>query len=472
MTKPLSHPSGSRQAWLLPILCLFTVTFFVYRDLGLRMIGSYLVLFLVFSAHLLARLRNNEPLRSTPITLASAVLVLMFVLQFLRPDARRDESTLSYFISIVICISYILLDPARDRDMRLSEKILYGAAIAMAAYVLIFTSLPELYLALIYPHLSKAAQIYHDAFFPQGYGICLGNYSYTDYVLFLGICMCSINLAVKPRSLRSIAANGLSLALLLPAMVILGRRGELLAMLIAIAALVLALCTRRRRRQLLIGGTLLAALMLGLVVLFLPQLKQIAILERYIVTIENLMSGQDISSGRLTLYQIASRAFLEKPLLGIGWDQFYSLVPKEYQSITSVPVEDVHCVYLQFLCETGIVGTVLLMTPICYLFLTTVRLLNATKHMEDQTPLKYASFSFLLQFFLLFLGLYDPTFQKSVFWYFYAAALMFANTAMLRSGWRPTGPVSRALEQLNLHLAPLGSRIWQLLRSPWRTENL
>ena len=467
MSKQTPKPAGNRQAWLLPILCLFAVTIFVYRDLGLRMIGSYLALFLVFSVHLLGRLRSNEPLRSTPITLASALLVLMFVLQILRPDARRDESTLAYFISIMIGTAYILLDPARDRDMRLSGKILYGASMAMAAYVLIFTFLPELYRSLVYPHLSKSAQVYHDAFFPQGYGICLGNYSYTDYVLFLGIAMCSINLAVKPRTIRSITVNGLSLALLMLAMLILGRRGELLATLIAIAVLVLVLCTRRQRRLLLVGGTLLAAAMVGLIILFLPQLKQIAILERYIVTIENLMSGQDISSGRLTLYQIASRAFLEHPIVGIGWDQFYTLVPQDYQTIASVFVEDVHCVYLQFLCETGIVGTVLLMVPICYLFLTTLRLMNAAKHMEDRMPLKYASFSFLLQFFLLFLGLYDPTVQKSVFWYFYALALMFANAAMLRSGWRPTGPMSRALEQLDLRLTPLCGRIWQLLRMPW-----
>lgn len=448
MTKPTIKPAGERYAWLLPILCLFTVTFFVYRSFDVRMIGSYLILVLIFVLHLFDRLRHDEPLRFTPITLASAVLMLMFLVQFLRPDSHRNESNLAYFIGMTVCVSYTLLDPVRERDLRLSGRILYCASMGMAAYVLVFTFLPELFLSLVYPHLSESARSYYDYFSPQGYGTCLGNYSYSDYVLFLGMALCCIRLAVKPRTFRSILLHGLSLVLLLLAMVTLGRRGELLAALAAIAALILALCSRRRRMQLLAGGTILAAAAFGLMVLFLPQLKQIAILERYMATIESLLSGQDFTSGRLTLYQIAFRAFRENPILGIGWDQFYTLVPDGYQTVPTIPVEDVHCVYLQFLCETGIVGTVLLMVPIFYLFLTTARLLNAAKHMEDTRPLCYACFSFLLQFFLLFLGLYDPSLQKSVFWYLYALALITANAAMVRSGWRPSGPVSRGLQWL------------------------
>ena len=469
MTNPTPRSAETRQAWLLPILCLFTVTFFVYRDYGLRMIGSYAVLSLVFCAHLFDRLRHDEPIRLTPVTLASALLVLMFLVQILRPDSRRDESNLAYFISMMFCIGYTLLDPARDRSLRLSGRILYGAAMAMAACVVLFTMLPQLYRELVYPHLSISAQSYYDYFFPQGYGVCLGNYSYTDNVLFLGMAVCLAALAGKPRTPGAIAVGGVSLAFLLLAMVVLGRRGELLAALLAVAVLILALCSPRRRRQLLLGGTLLAAVLFGLLILFLPQLKQIAVLERYIVTVESILSGQDFTSCRLTLYQIAVRAFRANPILGIGWDQFSSLVPEGYQTLAASPIEDVHCVYLQFLCETGIVGTVLLTAPMLYLFVTTARLLNAAKALEDRTALGCASFSFLLQFFLLFLGLYDPTVQKAVFWYFYALALIAANAAMLRSGWRPTGPVSRALERLTRLLTAAGSRIWDLLRTPWKT---
>lgn len=468
MTKHPQKSTGNRPSWLSPVLCLFTVTFFIYRVFDIRMIGSYLILSLFFGWHLFDRLRHNEPLSLTPITLGTAVLVLMFLLQYLRPDSRRDNSDLAYCISTLICIAYLLLDPARDQDMHLSEKIMYGASMILAVYVIVFTLLPELFFSLVYPHFSEATQIYHDAFANQGYGICLGNFTYTDYVLFLGMAVCCARLAVTPRESRTALITGLSLAFLLLAMLLLGRRGELLAAMLAIAILVLALCTRRRRKQLIVGGTLLAAAMCVLTLLFLPQLKQITVLERYIVTIERLLSGQDITTGRMTLYLIAIQAFRENPIWGIGLDQFRTLVPSGYQTIPVLPIEDVHCVYLQFLCETGIVGTVLLVTPMFYLFFTTTRLLKAAKYMEDPAILRFAAFSFLLQFFLLFLGLYDPSFQKAVFWYIYTPALMFANAAMVRSGWRPTGPMSRLIDRLSARLSPVVTRLWHILRFPWR----
>lgn len=470
MTKHPQKRTGNRQAWLLPILCLFTVTFFIYRVFDIRMISSYLTLALFFTLHLFDRLRHDEPIRLTPITLATGLLVLTVLAHFLRPDARRIDADLAYCISTMICVAYLLLDPARDRDMYLSEKILYCAALAFGAYVVVFTFQPELFSRLVYPHFSETTRIYHDAFAGQGYGVCLGNFTYTDYVIFAGMAVCCARLAVKPRTSRVILTNGLSLAFLLLAMLVLGRRGELLAALLAVAILVLALCTRRRRRQLLVGGALLAAAAAVLTMLFLPQLKQVAVLERYIVTVEKLLSGQDVTTGRMTLYQIAWQAFLEHPILGIGWDQFYTLVPPSYQNIPVLPIEDVHCVYLQFLCETGIVGTVLLTVPLFYLFLTTVRLMKAAKYMEDPSVLRFAVFSFLLQFFLLFLGLYDPSFQKAVFWYIYTLALMFANAAMLRSGWCPTGPLSRGLQWLADRLKPLCGWVWSLLRKPWTEE--
>ena len=91
-------------------------------------------------------------------------------------------------------------------------------------------------------------------------------------------------------------------------------------------------------------------------------------------------------------------------------------------------------------------------------------MLRAAKYLEDKTPLRFAVISFLLQFFLLFLGIYDPSFQKIVFWCFYALALLLLKAAAARAGWQPTGPVSRLWGRL----APAGEWLWKLLRTPWK----
>ena len=454
------------------ILAIFTCTFFYYRDFGLRMLYGYGVLSVMLILLLLDRLRRNEPLVQTPISMASAALVLVILLQYLRPGARRDEDTIAYFISMVICLSYVLLSPNEHNDLRRACTAMYLGAMAMAAFVVVFTFLPELFLHLVYPLLSITAQRYYDFFAPLGYGVSLGTYSYTDYVLYLGMAVCCADLAVKPRTNRRIVRNSLSLAFLLLAMVILGRRGELLAALVATGLLVLALCSRRKRRIILLAGALCAIGGIALVLILLPYLSKIPVLARYVETVEQILSGTDFTSGRGPLLALAVTGFLSKPIFGLGWGQYIQLSAQLGMCDTDGNlIEDCHNIYLQFLCETGIVGTVLLLIPIFYLLYTTCRMLKVAKDTEDFTALRLASISFLLQVFLLLLGFYDPSFQKIVFWCFYALALMCSNGALILSGWRPTGPVSRWLDHLAAILSPIGDRAWNAIRTPWKEGN-
>ncbi len=461
----LRRPRKTGGSSLALVLAIFTCTFFFYRDFGSRMIYGYAVLGLILAVHLLNRLRRNDPIRLTPVTLATALLALVIGIHFLLPGARRDVDTLSYFISMVICLGYVLVAPADHRDLRRAEGAMHIGSLAMAAFVVVFTLLPGLFLKTVYPLLSETAQRYYDFFAPLGYGVSLGTYSYTDYVMFLGVAVCCADLAVKPRTGRRIAAGLLTMGAILLAMVVLGRRGELLAAIVAVTVLVLALCSRKKRRIILIAGGITAAVVLALVVLFLPQLGQIPVLARYVETVEQLLSGADITSGRGPLLAVAVAGFKAHPIFGVGWGQYVQLSAQVGMCDTDGNlIEDCHNIYLQFLCETGIVGAVLLLIPIFYLLLTTCRLLRHAKTLEDKEPLRLVCLSFLIQFFLLFLGLYDPSFQKIVFWCFYALALLMLNGAMLRSGWRPTGPMSGLLDRAAAMLSPAGGWLRSKLR--------
>ena len=454
------------------ILAIFVCTFFLYRDIGFRMIYGYALLAVLLLLHLLDRLRRNESPVQTPITMASTVLMLVILLHYLRPDARRDDDTIAYFISMAICMAYLLLSPGEESGLSRSRKVMYAGSMAMAAFVVVFTFLPELFVRLVYPVITDSARLYYDFFAPLGYGASLGGYSYTDYILYIGMAVCCADLAVKPRTGRRIAGNSLSLAFLLLAMVILGRRGELLAALVSTGLLVLALCSRRNRRIILLAGAVCAVGGIALVLALLPYLHHIPVLARYVETVEQILSGADFSSGRGVLMGAAIQGFLAHPILGMGWGQYLQLTAQiGICEPNGKLMADCHNIYLQFLCETGIVGALLLLIPIFYLLITTTRLLMAAKTMEDKEPLRYAAISFLLQTFLLVLGLYDPSFQKIVFWCFYGLALMFANAALIRSGWRPTGPMTRALTALADRLAPVEGRIWNAIRTPWKEGN-
>ncbi|MBR7178012.1 MAG: O-antigen ligase family protein [Oscillospiraceae bacterium] len=449
---------------LCPVLAFFTCTFFFYRDFGFRMIYGYGVLGMILALHLLRRLGRNEKPDGSPVTVGAGILAAVILLHFLLPGARHDVDTLSYQISMLICMAYVICSLGESRRALGACRVMHLGALGMAAFVVVFTLLPGAFLKFVYPLLSETARRYYDFFAPLGYGVSLGTYSYTDYVLFLGAAVCCGDLAVKPRTRRRILADGISLALILIAMVVLGRRGELLAAVLAVLVLVLALCSRKKRRIILISGAVLGALAATLVLLFLPALGKVPVLARYVETVEQLLSGGDITSGRGALMKVAMDGFRSNPIFGVGWGQYVRLSAQIGMCDTDGNlIEDCHNIYLQFACETGIVGAVLIIAPIVYLLWLTCRMLREAKYLEDKNPLRFASISFLIQFFLLFLGLYDPSFQKIVFWCFYGLALLMLKVSMTMSGWKPTDPVSRMLGKLAGWIAVPGNWIWDKL---------
>ena len=58
------------------------------------------------------------------------------------------------------------------------------------------------------------------------------------------------------------------------------------------------------------------------------------------------------------------------------------------------------------------------------------------------------------------MGLFDPTFQKIVFWCFYGIALLFQAAALELEGHTPDDPVSRLLNKLIRLCAPPFVLVW------------
>lgn len=73
--------------------------------------------------------------------------------------------------------------------------------------------------------------------------------------------------------------------------------------------------------------------------------------------IASLFDGGDITNGRLYFYQFAIKWFKESPVWGIGWDGFkYRLNLEQGAYVGFISYMSAHNVYLQVLCEFGIVG--------------------------------------------------------------------------------------------------------------------
>ena len=423
---------------LLLILSIFTATFFVYRDFGIRMILGFGVL----GAFLLADTAQRLPKRSLPqihpVRVAMLMLAAVVTANFLRPDSQHSTDTVSYIIAMVICTGFVWLWRENDRECGWVLKLLLGAACAVTAFVVAYLLFPEPVYGFLYPRLTPVAQHYFDYFLPFGYGISLGGYTFTAYLIFCGIAVCWGRIAAQKWNRASFLWLGL-IFLFGFAILTLGRRGELLMAVVLCAAMVLLLCRPKVRIALILGGIATAALGIWAFVRFLPQFKEIDFLYRYVRTVENLLNGYDFTSGRTGLFALAIEGFRSAPLFGIGFDQFHTLVNPLLTDIEGNVMQDAHNIYLQMLCETGIVGTVLTLAPLFWLLVTTFRALSFARKREGRRGTEPLTVSLLIQSYLLLLGLLDPTFQKIVFWCFYGIAAMLLIVGMDQAGFRKEG---------------------------------
>ena len=463
MTRSPLRPTENRRDWLLPILSLFTVTFFVYRDFDIRMLYGYALLALILGVHVLRRLWDDRAPALDPIRMALVLLALAVLVNFLRPDSHHNSDSLSFIISMVICCGFAVLSRPTEKLARITLWVCFAGAVGITAFIHFFQLNPWYFWNWFMMKVSDTAANYTAYYIPKGYSFTLGGCTQTDYTLFLGLAVCCAYLVCGRKfDWKSAVAAGLG-AVFFYSILIVGRRGELLGAAACLAILVLALCNKKQRRVLIVGGIIAAAVGFAAVVALMPWLKQIPALHRYVWTVEWMLKGYDITSGRTELYALAWRAFLANPLFGLGWDNFYTVIPESFQSLHGQNiVEDVHNIYLQFLAETGIVGTPFLIAPLFYIYWQVVRQFSRLKGCaaELRTARMFCTVSFLIQSFLLVMGLIDPTFQKIVFWCFYGIAVLLQCTALELEGHTSDDPASRWLHKLIRFCAPPFVLVW------------
>ena len=450
----------SRYDWLFPILCLFTVTFFVYRDFEVRTLYGYAFLMLALGLNVLGRLVADRPPVLDSVRTGLLLLAAVVLVNVLRPDSRHNMDVFLYLVSMAICCGFVVLSRPNEKTAKLALGLCFGGAVGITAFVLFFEFNPWYFWNWFLMKLSYTAGAYLCYYVPKGYGFSLGGCTYTNYILFIGLAVCCGYLACGRKfDWKSVLAAAFG-GVFLYAILLVGRRGELLGAVVCLGLLVLALCSKKQRHFLIIGGIVACVVGFGAIVALLPWLKQFPPMIRYVMTIEQLLSGQDITSGRLELYALAIEAFLEDPLFGMGWDQFHTLIPQSFLDLHGQDVEDVHCIYLQFFTEAGIVGAPFLIAPLFYGYYLVCSQLSRLKKHPNSTARMLCIASFLVQSFLLILGIYDPNFQRVIFWCFYALAILMYLNALELEGHTPDDFVSRLLNKFIHFCAPPFVLVW------------
>lgn len=435
-----------RRLPLCLLLCVFSCTFFVYRDFDIRMMYGFLGFGLLLVIYSLQCRITKKPPHMTNYKVMVAVLCIVITVCFLLPYSNHDEDNLSLVVSMLICTAAVILSDHTE-NMRIAVRALQIAGIAMAVFVLFFALFEDLFWTTLCPLLSDLAQDYLRYYVPRGYGITLGGCTFTDYVIILGMMAISAQLIFDNLSRKKTIVGWLFVLLSAVAVICVGRKGETLAMFATAGTLFLLIGTprqRKRRITLLLIGILVC---IAITAVLLPFFRNLDILKRYVQMLDELLAGNDISSGRFELYALAWKLFWQHPLFGIGWGQFASMIPEGFIHVHNgggvQVLRDVHCIYLQFLCESGIIGFVCVILPIAYCYLHSLRQLlrlqkaQITDNIRIVRILNYIAFG--AQTFLFGIGLIDPSFERVHFWCFYGIALIMQNCALCMEGFAYTG---------------------------------
>lgn len=187
------------------------------------------------------------------------------------------------------------------------------------------------------------------------------------------------------------------------ALLLTGKRGHIIFIILSLYGIYyFSLTGQRATRKIpkIIGIVFLSMCLALIVMQSIPSVSIVA------SRMQNFFAGEDTSVQiRFKLWNLAINGFKEHPFIGIGWHQFYSKLSYQVGSNRGF---ETHNVYLQLLCETGIIGFSIYISWFLFILATA---LNMYKKIVVQPNAKMADkqiigFAFAFQ---LFFALYCIT---------------------------------------------------------------
>lgn len=147
---------------------------------------------------------------------------------------------------------------------------------------------------------------------------------------------------------------------------------------------------KRSRRQKIFAVIIIVIVILFIIINYVPTLS--TFFYRFVETEEN----GDVTMGRSSVWQTTLEVFKTNPLIGIGWGQFQR---QGYWSFNA------HNIYVQLLCETGIIGSLFYFSFFGYMIYETYKVLKELREKKVSSyVVRLLLFSYSYQIFFLLYG--------------------------------------------------------------------
>jgi len=287
----------------------------------------------------------------------------------------------------------------------------------------------DVFHSIIFPFISNTAQQRMNELVAIGYypGLGLSQPSMAAAPIVIGIGAILSSIELKNNS--KIRVDYILLFIFIISLIMIGKRSILIWVVFA------ALFTYYIAGSLKDKFKRVVKLVIGfLLILFLffigfNYFDSVPFLSRTVETINGLINGEDVTSGRLVLYERAWEIFKENPIFGIGWGQFLVVTSGKLLSRDL----SVHNVYLQLLSETGLVGFILIMIPFLYVYYRTFKIVKKMVEYKFNSSLwkKGIIFSFYYQTFFLLYCLTENPFYNIVYMMMYFFSISIVNSFII-----------------------------------------
>ena len=291
------------------------------------------------------------------------------------------------------------------------KKYMLAFALVHSIFSIIFFVIPGIYPKYIIKLFDSQyhTQLLH--WYNSGYATGFATH-YSQNGIFLaistGVIFCII-ICNKDKRIRNITSFLISII----ALILTGKRGPLLFCILSILILYYMYKSNKPVERLI---KIIGIIAIGI--------SGVIILSKYVPAIENTLNrftsyGSDITNGRTELYEFAWQWFNENPTFGIGWGGYPYRVNKTFIGAIYGRNSNMyaHNVYLQLLCEVGIVGFLLFMVPMFYTVIKTKKLLKMNRFNKiilDKDEECALSISLFVQiFFLLYCFTGNPLYDYS-----------------------------------------------------------
>lgn len=423
--------TSRKEGIYLSSIAIFLYVFFILtHSLYSIVLQSYilqfsllsLVLLLLFFKPINNSLFQFKYTRLDLIWSCSIIVVLTYI------TVSGVGNYIEHIFIYVTGILFLILAKVNINNFEPSFKLIKVVSVIYAASTLFQYLFTDLFNSIIFPFVPITTQQRTLELINLGYypGLGLAQPSLSAGCMIIGMGMILSNL--KFENLFKRRLDVILLLLLIASNLMVGKRSIFIWGIIAIIFTYYVASSTKEKAIKIIKLFTIFIFAIAIFFITLHYFKAMPFLARVVETINDLVSGDDVTSGRLVLYEAAWDIFKENPLFGIGWGQFIVVTSGQLLSRDLI----VHNVYLQLLAETGLVGFFAVITPIMYCYYKTfraIRLLFNKEEGHNHYMWKIGiTFSFYYQTFFILYCLTENPFYSMVYMFIYFLCLAILNS--------------------------------------------